>query len=87
MGYLGGGAMQRFALDVVLAAIEDAGAEDFDGQAFYDTAVNYMADWAGSQRGFTQDKRYAVDDVCVLRWTAAEQDLNLLSDVWVPIIP
>lgn len=86
MGYLGGGAMQRFALDVVLAAIEDAGAEDFDGQAFYDTAITYMEDWAGSQRGFTATRRYAVDDVCVLRWTAATKDLNLISDIWVPTI-
>lgn len=86
MGYLGGGAMQRFALDVVLAAIEDAGAEDFDGQAFYDTAITYMEDWAGSQRGFTATRRYAVDDVCVLRWAAATKDLNLISDIWVPTI-
>ncbi len=86
MGYLGGGSMQRFALDIVIAAIEDAGAEDFDGQAFYNTAVNYMKDWAGSQRGFTATRRYAVNDCCILRWTAADQDLHLLSDVWVPLI-
>src|SRR4030042_112825 len=34
MGYLGGGAMQRFALDIVLAAVEEAWAEIFDGTAY-----------------------------------------------------
>jgi hypothetical protein len=86
MGYLGGGAMQRFALDIVLAAIEEAGAENFDGQAFYNTAVTYMEDWAGSQRGFTATRRYAVDDCCVLEWSAADEDLKLISDIWVPLI-
>ncbi len=86
MGYLGGGAMQRFALDIVLAAIEEVGADNFDGQAFYDTAVNYMEDWAGSQRGFTATRRHAVDDCCVLEWSAADKDLKLISDIWVPLI-
>jgi len=86
MGYLGGGAMQRFALDIVLAAIEEVGADNFDGQAFYDTAVNYMEDWAGSQRGFTSTRRYAVDDCCILEWTAADENLHLISDIWVPLI-
>lgn len=86
MGYLGGGAMQNFALQSVLAAIERVGVENFNGQAYYDTAVNYMVDWAGSQRGFTAERRYAADDCIILEWSAADQDLEMVSDGWVPLI-
>lgn len=86
MGYLGGGSMQRFALDIVLATIERVGAENFDGQAFYDTATNFMKDWAGSQRGFTATRRYVTDDCCILEWKAADENLHLISDIWVPLV-
>ncbi|MCX5998522.1 MAG: ABC transporter substrate-binding protein [Chloroflexi bacterium] len=85
MGYLGGAAMQRFAMDTVLAAIERVGAQNFDGQAYYDTAVNYTATWAGDQRGFTADRRNAVNDFIVLKWSAADKDLKLISGGWLPI--
>jgi hypothetical protein len=85
MGYLGGGAMQLFALQSVVAAINEAGAENFDGQAYYDTAINYMADWAGAMRGFTSTRRYAVDEMIVLRWDAEAEDLIMISDGWLSI--
>jgi ABC-type branched-subunit amino acid transport system substrate-binding protein len=91
MGYLGGGAMQLFALQTVAAAIqvaveETGSAENFSGQIYYDTATHFMADWAGSQRGFTETRRYAVPDSIVLRWDAAAQDLTLISDGWLPLV-
>jgi hypothetical protein len=91
MGYLGGGAMQLFALQTVVAAInatveETGSAENFDGQAYYDTAINYMADWAGAMRGFTSDRRYAVDEMIVLRWDAAAEDLTMISDGWLSLV-
>jgi len=85
MGYLGGGAMQKFALDILVEAVRQAGFEDFDGQAYYDTAVQYMVDWSGSQRGFTETRRYVTDEMVVLRWDAAEENLILASDGWVKI--
>lgn len=91
MGYLGGGAMQLFALKSVVAAInatveETGSAENFDGQAYYDTAINFMADWAGAMRGFTSDRRYAVDEMIVLRWDAEAEDLIMISDGWLPLV-
>ena len=91
MGYLGGGSMQLFALESVVAAIEAAieetgSAENFNGQFYYDTAINYMADWAGAMRGFTPDRRYAVDEMIVLRWDAEAEDLIMISDGWLPLV-
>jgi hypothetical protein len=85
MGYLGGTAPQLFALQMVVAAINRVGADNFNGQAFYDTAVNYTADWAGSSRGFNATKRHVVNDMAVLRWDAAKQDLVMISDGWLDI--
>lgn len=86
MGYLGGGAMQQFALQTILAAIEEVGAENFDGQAYYDTAIDYMVDWSGTQRGFTADRRYVADEMLVLRWNGETEDLELASDGWEPVL-
>ena len=85
MGYLGGASMQLFALQMVVAAINRVGADNFTGQAFYDTAINYTADWAGSSRGFTATKRHVVNDMLVLKWDAAKQDLMLVSDGWLDV--
>jgi|GEM_PF-471245 len=90
MGYLGGGAMQLFALRTIVAAIQAAvektgSAENFSGQIYYDTATSFMANWAGSQRGFTETRRYCATDMIVLRWNATAKDLILISDGWLPI--
>ncbi len=90
MGYLGGGSMQLFALESVVAAIEAAieetgSAENFDGQFYYDTAINWMEDWAGAMRGFTPDRRYAVDEMIVLEWDGDAEDLIMISDGWLTI--
>lgn len=85
MGYLGGGSMQLFALESVVAAINRVGAENFDGQAYYDTAINWMEDWAGAMRGFTPTRRYAVDEMIVLEWDGDAEDLIMISDGWLTI--
>lgn len=85
MGYLGGGSMQLFALESVVAAINRVGAENFSGQTYYDTAINWMENWAGAMRGFTPTRRYAVDEMIVLEWDADAEDLIMLSDGWLTI--
>jgi len=85
MGYLGGGSMQLFALESVVAAINEVGAENFNGQAYYDTAINWMEDWAGAMRGFTPTRRYAVDEMIVLEWDGDAEDLIMISDGWLTI--
>ncbi len=86
MGYLGGGSMQLFALRIVVATINRVGAENFSGQAFYDTAINFMEDWAGSMKGFTPTRRYVTDDMIMLEWDADTEDLIMISDGWLKVV-
>ena len=86
MGYLGGGTMQLFGLHIVVQAIIDAeGADDFSGQACYDTAVSYTADWCGATMGFTAQRRYVSSNMIVLEWSAADEDLIMVSDGWLAV--
>jgi len=47
------------------------GAEHFDGQAFYDTAVNYTRDRSGATRGITPTKRNVTNNRLMLQRGAA----------------
>jgi hypothetical protein len=86
MGYLGGGSMQLFALRTVVATINRVGAENFSGQAYYDTAINFMEEWAGSMKGFTPTRRYVTDDMIMLEWDADAEDLIMISDGWLKVV-
>ena len=85
MGYLGGGLMQVHALHIMAQAILDVGAENFTGQAFYDTAIDFEEIWCGATRGFKGGVRYAVDEMIMLEWVAAEQDMFMISDGWLDV--
>ena len=86
MGYLGGGLMQLFALEILVEAVNSVGVGEFDGQAYYDTAVDYTKTWEGfSERGFTETRRYVSQHNIVLEWRADQEDLVKVSD-WLPVI-
>jgi len=86
IGYIGGGLQQLFFLEILRKAIEEVGAEDFDGQAFYDTAVEFKTTWEGyPERGFTETRRYCVTEQLVYEFSAEAGDLVRRSD-WIPII-
>jgi hypothetical protein len=76
-------------LEVVKAAVEEVGAENFDGQAYYNVALNYKLSgpvWKGyPQWGFSQTKRCWQDDEMIYRWSAEAKDLVRLSD-FVPLV-
>jgi hypothetical protein len=86
MGYVGGFHNVYAILEVFKKAIEEVGAENFNGQAFYDAALNYRTTWEGyPQWGFSETKRYLIGDVQVFEWNAEAKDLVRLSD-WLPAV-
>jgi hypothetical protein len=89
MGYMGGASMQLEALKIVVAAINAVGADNFSGQAFYDTATNYSTTWAGNPMSFSANNRVFVTYQLVDKWDAATKSLIMVSPGWllVPQIP
>ena len=87
--YLGTGQTLYAILEVVKAAVEEVGAENFDGQAYYNAALKYKLSspvWKGyTQWGFSQTKRYWQDDEMIYKWSAEAKDLVRISD-WVPLV-
>jgi hypothetical protein len=88
-GYLGGVHNMLEILEIVQAAIDEVGAENFDSQAFYDAAMNYTTTgplWEGyPEWSFTETKRYLADHVMIYEWSAEAEDLVAVSG-WLPFV-
>ena len=85
IGYVGGGFQNWVFMQVLRQAIESVGPENFNGQAFYDTAVNFSITPDGyPECGWTPTSRSFTDHVLVLEWSAQAQDLVKISD-WLLI--
>jgi len=83
--YVSGIQQAYFFLDILRAAIEQVGAENFTGQAFYDTAVAFETTYEGlPEWGFTETIRYASKHVAVYEWTAEWEELTRVSP-WLPV--
>jgi hypothetical protein len=82
-----GGAYSMYAiLDIVRLAVEEVGAENFDGQAFYNGAVKYNTTLEGCPEwSFSETKRVLSTYNQVYEWSAQEQDLVKVSD-WLPSV-
>lgn len=86
IGYIGGGVQTYFFLQILRQAIEEVGAENFDGQAFYDTAVKFKLTMEGFEEwGFSATKRYCQDHGRIHEVNAATEDLEIVGD-WVPLL-
>lgn len=86
IGYIGGGVQMYFFLQLLQQAIEEVGAEDFDGQAFYDTAVNFKLTMEGFEEwGFSATKRYCQDHGRIHKVNAEAEDLEIVGE-WVPLL-
>jgi hypothetical protein len=84
--YLGVFNNMRSTLEIVAAAVKEMGAENFDGQAFYNAALNYKTNWEGyPQWGFSETERTLIKDIQIYEWSAEAQDLVRMSD-WLPIV-
>jgi len=85
VGYIGGFQQTYAFFDVLKKAVEDVGAENFNGQAFYDTAIHFSNQWPTyEQWKFTETRRYTWDYVGIYKWSAAAQDIVRIVDPWLP---
>lgn len=85
-GYIGGAHCMYALLDIVRQAVEEVGAESFDGQAFYNAAVKYKLTWEGyPEYSFSETKRVLIDEIQGYKWSAAAEDLVRASD-WLPVV-
>ena len=51
--------------DIVRQAVEEVGAENFDGQAFYDAAVKFNKSYEGLYEvGFTETEKHSDQVLC-----------------------
>jgi len=89
LAYCGGIQNLVATFQIISNAVEAVGAENFDGQAFYDAAVKYQTGgplFEGyPQWQFTETKRYLVDDMIVSEFSKSAQDLVNISG-WIPLI-
>ena len=84
--YIGGFVQWHLGLEILQEAIEEAGAENFDGTAFYNTAIKFKTQWEGyPELSFTESRRYTPEYCAIWEWSAAEQELVDVSG-WVPVI-
>jgi hypothetical protein len=87
-GYLGGYDPMHLILDILREAIEEVGVDQFDTQAFYDTAVNFSITYEGlPEVSFAkhQDPRWANDYTQIWEWSAQAEDIVMLAD-WTPLV-
>jgi ABC-type branched-subunit amino acid transport system substrate-binding protein len=85
-GYVGGGVQQYFMLQILRQAIEEVGADNFDGQAFYDTAVKFKLTMEGyPEWGYSETKRVCLDQMRIYKLSAQDEDLVPVSDL-IPIL-
>jgi hypothetical protein len=87
--YLGGWHEMVAVLQILQAAVEEVGAENFDNQAYYNAAIKYHTSgplWEGyPQWGFSATKRYLNDDGLLYRFDAEAGKLVRVSD-WLPLL-
>lgn len=84
IGYIGGFQQTYAFFDILKAAIEDVGAENFNGQAFYEAAIHFSNQWPTYERWkFTETRRYTWDYVGIYEWSAAAQDIVRKVDPWL----
>jgi ABC-type branched-subunit amino acid transport system substrate-binding protein len=82
--YVGGVTNFYALLEIVRQAIEEVGAEQFDGQAFYDTAITFRVQYDGFPEWyFTETDRSLIHHAAVYEWRAQTETLVRVSD-WLP---
>ena len=75
-----------FYLGILREAIENVGAENFNGQAYYETAISYETTLEGfATAGYTESIRWAIKHHRVYEWSSEARDLVRLSE-WQPLV-
>lgn len=85
IGALSGAVWAQYFFEMVKAIVEEMGAENFDGQAFYDTAITTTIQLENlPEVTFTNTDRIGSNSMDIWEWSAAEMDLVRVSD-WLPV--
>jgi len=88
-GYLAGYHSVYALFEVLRKAVEEVGAENFDGEAFYNAAIKFKTAgsmWEGyPEWSFGETERHFVKHVQIYQWNAEVGDLIRVSD-WLPLV-
>jgi hypothetical protein len=85
-GYVCGFVTFSIFFEMIRNAVAEVGAENFDGQAFYDASLDFEVQYDGFPRWyFTETDRSCVHDVAIYEWSAAVEDQVRRSD-WLPLV-
>jgi len=86
IAYIGAFQQVYTFFDILREAVQEVGAENLDGQAFYDAATKFETTYEGYPKwGFTETQRYGMDRVAVYEWKAEVGDLVKITD-WLPAV-
>jgi len=87
IGYVGSMQQLYQFYQVLQQAVKDVGAENFDGQAFYDTANSFTMTWDGYQPwDLTATKRYTWNYAGIYEWSAQQGDIVRKVPDWLPLL-
>jgi ABC-type branched-subunit amino acid transport system substrate-binding protein len=85
LGYLGGFHSVYTFFELLRQAVAEVGIQNFNGQAFYNKAVNFSITWEGyPEWGFTPTTRYTVKHTAIYKFMAVVQSLVRVSG-WLPV--
>ena len=75
--------------DILDRAVNEVGAQNFNGQAYYDAAIKYKTDgpiWENYPvNGYSETKRTLMDYTALWRINAAEESFKWAGE-WLPIM-
>lgn len=84
-GYLVMAGIYYPMFEMIAAAVEAVGAENFNSQALYDAAISYSLEVDGIERsGFTETRRYALSNYMIYKASAADEDMIKADENWIP---
>lgn len=87
IGYVGSFHQLYAFYQVLQQAVKDVGAKNFDGQAFYDTAIGFKMTWDGYQEwDLTSTKRYTWNYAGIYEWSAQQGDIVRKVPDWLPLL-
>ncbi len=86
ISYLGGFQALYLLIEILREAVAEVGAENFNGQAYYNAAVKYETQWQGyPEFAFSQTDRVAAEEIEVFEWSATEEDLVVVRS-FMPVV-
>jgi len=85
-GYVCGFVTFSVFFEMIRNAVEEVGAENFDGQAFYDASLDFEVQFEGFPKWyFTESERGCIYHAAIYEWRAEVEDLVMVSN-WLPLV-